>query len=90
LIARSKATQDHDLGVDEVPPRPADLPDPLVGRSHAPSRKSDERPLQPERIGVGLQAGAPGLVQGVEHLAVDVELELLGRRVADAHGAERS
>ena len=28
------------------------------------------------------------LVQGVHHLAVDVELELLVRRVADAHRAE--
>ena len=39
--------------------------------------------LQP--IGLAFQTLAPGLVHRVQHLAVHVELELLRRRVADAH-----
>ncbi len=67
--------------------RAADLPQALVGLVPVRLDEVDEGPL--ERPGVPLvpQAGAAGQVEGVHHLAVDVELALAVRRcVADAHG----
>jgi hypothetical protein len=75
----------HHLGVGEVPPRATDLPDALVRVAPAGLQESQQSLLQvPDRL-VVLQAGAPAQVQGVHHLAVDVELELVDGAVADPH-----
>src|SRR4029077_7877626 len=77
----------HDLGVGEVPARTAYLPDALV---RALPRRLDEGDQglfeAPPRI-LRLQAKAASLVHDVEHLAIDVELELAGGGIADPHRA---
>jgi len=76
----------HHLGVGELLPRAAHLPDPLVGvvpqsldrmeqgLAHRPAAFGRRQPLE------------PGEDHGVHHLAVDVELELPGGGVADPDG----
>src|SRR5581483_11808016 len=75
----------HDLRVDEVSALAADLPDPLVGHAPRLLEVLEERELDPPRVRVELEPVHARLIEAVEHLAVDVELELFARRVADAH-----
>src|SRR5208283_1928326 len=72
----------HDLRMGEVPSRPAGLPDAIVRLTPDRLDVFDERPparpvalLDPSEK-LGAEEGRS------EHLAVDVELELLGGRVA--------
>ena len=76
----------HDLRMHEVPAPAAHLPDALVGGAPHLLEVAQQRLADPPAIGVALQAALARLVERVEDLAVDVELELLHRRVADAHG----
>ncbi len=72
----------HEPGVGEVPILAADLPQPLVRALPVRGEEVEQRQLdRPGEVVLG-DAGLARLVQGVEHFAVDVELELLGRRVA--------
>ena len=77
----------HHLRVGEVPPRAAHLPDALVralpGRLDEGHQSFFEAPPRLVR----LQAEAPGVVHDIEDLAIDIELELAGGGVADAHRA---
>ena len=85
-IAAVERDPGHHLRVGEVPARAAHLPDALVGLVPAPSTSSSSSTCwsaQP-RI-VRRDAVRARLVQRVDDLAVDVELELLGGGVADAH-----
>ena len=67
----------------ELPAWAAHLPDPLVRLAppllEIPQQVTDERP----RVVVRGESATARLVEHVEHLAVDVELELLARAVAD-------
>src|SRR5829696_8377610 len=75
----------HHLGVGEVPPGPADLPDALVRLAPLRLQELEQGLLEvPGRL-VALQADVSAKVQGVHHLAVDVELKLVHGRVADPH-----
>ena len=76
----------HDLGVDEVAPLAADLPDPLVGLLPGLLEEGEERELEPPRRRLGRQPALARLQHRVHQLAVDVELELVRGGVADPHG----
>ena len=71
----------------EVPGRPPHLPDALVGLAPFLRKRLEEQQLQRPRIAVEREAGPYGLPHDVSQLAVDVELQLLVRGVADAHGS---
>ena len=80
LTARSKRHPGHHLRVGEVPPRPAHLPDALVRLAPVSTRGSPSSACsRSQPASSGCQADVAGQVQGVEHLAVDVELELVAR-----------
>ena len=85
-IAAVERDPRHHLRVGEVASRAAHLPDPLVGL--APDVLEAVEQAAAERPGVVQRREPAGarLVQRVEDLAVDVELELRARRVADADG----
>lgn len=75
----------HHLGVDEVLPLSARLPDPVVGLLPGFFQVLGEPPLQ---LPAPLRRDDPGGTRHVrsrQYLAVDVELELAGGVVADAH-----
>ena len=66
-------------------PRTSQMPS--SGWSHAPSRKSSSVRCSDHAWSSAIEAVHARLMQHVHHLAVHVELELLVRRVADAHRA---
>ncbi len=69
-----------------MPPRPAHLPDPLVGLAPAGLEPVEDLAGQPPgRVG-RLEALIARLVESVDDLAVDVELTLVRCAVADANG----
>jgi hypothetical protein len=73
----------HHLRVREMPPRTADLPDPLVRSVPVVNHEIDERPLElPGRL-LGRDSRRLRQVQSGHDLTVDVELELLRCGVAD-------
>ena len=79
----------HDLRVGEVAPAAAHLPDPLVGL--LPGRLEEVKQICPAaRRRRAAQAVAVGLVEGVEDLAVDVELELPDAALPTRTGFEPS
>ncbi len=67
-----------------MPPRPAHLPDPLVGLAPAGLQPVEDAAREAPRVVGGCQTLTPRLVERVDDLAVDVELALVGRAVADA------
>src|SRR5689334_8148032 len=69
-----------------MPTRTAHLPNSFVPLRPCPFDILGERALQPPGIVVGFDAGAPGEMERVHDLAVNVELELVGCRVADSDG----
>ena len=75
----------HHLRVSEVAAWPTYLPDALVRLVPAPLERLEHHLLQRPGGLVPLELRGPRLVQHVEHLAVDVELELVARAVADPH-----
>ena len=75
----------HHLGVHEVPPGPPDLPDPLVGLAPVLLQKPEQGPDQAPGVAVEPQPRLAAERDGVDHLAVHVELELADRGVADPH-----
>src|SRR5262249_45383449 len=75
----------HHLRVHEVAAPAADLPDPVVGA--LPRGRQELHQLEP-RPDPGFLLGQTEparLVERLEHLAVDIELELLARGVADPY-----
>ena len=77
----------HDLRMGEVPPRAADLPDPVVGLAPHLLEVIEDRHHQIRRyVGLFGDGALPVGDGGVQDLAVDVELELGHRFVADADG----
>ena len=77
----------HHLRVREVTARTANLPDALVRLLPGILEVPQQPPLQRPRLLRSLEVAHAALVHGVEHLAVDVELELAARGVPAAHGA---
>ena len=74
----------HDLGVGEVPALAPHLPDARIGHTRPDgSQMLQQRPLERPPGLVDAQAAAPGLMQRVQQLAIDVELKLGVRGVAD-------
>src|SRR5258707_14098007 len=71
--------------MDEVPPRTEDLPQALVGLVPAALDEVHQSAGDGPGVVVGRHPQLTGPVEAVEHLAVDVELELAGRVVADPH-----
>src|SRR5579875_2839648 len=76
----------HDFGMDEVAAVAANLPDAVVGLRPDLSDVIDERGLQRPGDVELFEAAATGLIEGIEHLAIDIELQLFGGCVADANG----
>src|SRR5207248_7165856 len=75
----------HHLRVREVALAPAHLPDPLIRLLPRVLEVSQYPALKRPRLLGHLQVVHTPLMERVEHLAVDVELELSAGRVADAH-----
>jgi hypothetical protein len=68
-----------------VPPRPARLPDAVVGLLPHALDVLDQRPPARPQPSVDRAEALGGQEGDAGHLAVDVQLELLARRVADPH-----
>src|SRR6266851_3840265 len=68
-------------------PAQADLPDPFIRLPPVLLHVPGEDLLQRPRGRVRRHAGTPCLVQGIHHLPVNIQLDLRGCRVADAHRA---
>jgi hypothetical protein len=77
---------DHQLGVGEVPPVGADLPDPLVRLVPGGARLVGHRLQELPVLGGEVVAVEDQLVRRLQQLAVDVELALRRGAVADADG----
>ena len=75
----------HQLRMGEMLRTAPDLPDSLV--RFAPPLRDDlhQRLLQRPGAGPAAVPGGPRLIQGVHHLAVDVELELIDGLIPDPH-----
>ena len=71
----------------EVLPRPAHLPDSLVRLIPDPGQVFEQNRSYCVPVFVGRQAVAVSVVQRINNFAVDVELDLIYRGVADADGA---
>src|SRR5207248_9584647 len=75
----------HDLGMHEMTPRTANFPYTLVGSRPDLLYVPGKRPLEVPGCFKFLQSVFACLVEGIEHLAIHIELELLGRGIADPH-----
>src|SRR5215472_10497901 len=75
----------HRLRVDEVAAPTADLPDTVVRLPPRPFEMVEQTELDRPALGVDGQTVLARLIEAVEHLPVDVQLELLARGVADPH-----
>ena len=75
----------HHLGVREMLRLAAHLPDAVVGLAPVAFDEVEQHALERPRIVVLREAGLAADIQRIDHLAVDVELELRSRGVADAH-----
>src|SRR5262245_16156344 len=75
----------HDLGVRELPPTAANLPKSLVGLLPNRFQMFDQLVLQVPFGALRRQAAIGTLEQGVHDLAEDIDLQLLGRGIADAN-----
>ena len=74
----------HDLGVSEVAATAAHLPDALVGVLPDLAQVLDEGPPRARHVFPAHHPHLAGLVNAGRHLAIDIELKLIGGRVADA------
>ena len=72
--------------MDEVALRSAHLPDAFVRLAPDAFHELEDHLLERPGISVRLQPGVARHVERVEDFAVDVQLELVDRGVADAHG----
>src|SRR6516164_10493711 len=76
----------HDLGISEMAARAAHLPKPFIGllpdRFEMFQKFALERPIDM----IADEPARPALIERVEHFAVNIELQLRGRRIADANG----
>ena len=70
----------------EVLPRASHFPDPFVRLVPARLDMLDDLALERPGRRLWLDTGSAGEVHAVDELAVDVELELMDRGVADADG----
>src|SRR6185312_12732867 len=77
----------HDLGIGELLAPAAYFPDSLVGIGPDRLEMVEQRALDPPSPLVLAQAAESRLIERVHELAVDIELQLGVRRVADADGA---
>jgi len=77
----------HDLGVHEVALRAPHLPDAVIGLAPDLAHVLDQHAAQrPRVVRQRVLEDLGGVPHHVEHLAVDVELELPAGAVADPHG----
>src|SRR4029078_2531723 len=76
----------HDLRMCEMSAWSADFPDPFIRFTPRLLEMSEESLLQRPRVGIVLEAGATREMQGVHHLAVDIELKLRACGVSETHG----
>ena len=67
-------------------PLTADLPDPLVGLGPRVFEIAEQRLLQIPCVLLLRKAVHPCLIERIHDLAVDVDLQLLARGIADANG----
>ena len=73
-----------------MPAGPAHLPDPVVGSLQCSSTNSIRARCRSHASVVSARPWLAGPLDGVHQLAVHVELELAGGRVADPHRREPS
>src|SRR5207244_10944405 len=75
----------HHLGIGEVPPAAAHLPNAFVGLRPRGFKVFQKGDLHPPTAVALTETAAASLMQRIHYLAVDVELELVVRAIADAH-----
>ncbi len=77
----------HHFGVGELPASTAGFPDAFVGPLPDGFEVIEQEHERAKVVGGVATHAAEGVIEGVEQLAVNVELHLTGGGVADAHGA---
>src|SRR5262249_54921434 len=76
----------HHLGMNKVPARPADLPNSLIRLGPDCFKMIDECPSQfPAGLAFS-QSLASGQIEGIEKLAIDIELQLSRGGIPDSYG----
>src|SRR4029077_14822080 len=75
----------HHLRMGEMAALAAHLPDAVIGITPDRLEMIEQRPLKFPGSGEILQAPGTRLMQRVHHLAVDIELKLVGSGIADTH-----
>jgi hypothetical protein len=75
----------HDLGVGEIPARPAHFPKPVIGVLPMALEVGQQCHLEFPGALLCADRGLPGQVQHIEDLTPYVELQLVGGGVAGAH-----
>src|SRR5215469_9926610 len=75
----------HHLGMNKVPARPADLPNSLIRLGPDFFEMIDQRSSQFPAGLAFFQSLAPGQVEGIEKLAIDIELQLSRGGVPDSY-----
>ena len=86
LMHLSKAHPGHDLGEGEVAGRSPHLPQPVVRLAPGVFEVVQHALLHGPGLAALRDTAEPRLVKHAHHLAVDVELDLAGRGVADPDG----
>src|SRR3954454_24658559 len=73
----------HDLGMGELSPSATNFPKPFIGQVPNLLKVLDELSLEvPRRLARG-QSHPARLIKRIEHLAIDVQLQLVGGSIAD-------
>src|SRR5207302_7431430 len=80
-----KCNPRHDFGMRELSPSPADFPKPLVRQVPDPFEMLDQLSLEVPSGLARRQSHPACLVKRIEHLAIDIQLKLVGGRIADPH-----
>ena len=75
----------HYFRMRELPGRPADFPQSLIGDLPVRLQKLEQSDLDFPGLGLRRQTGGPREMQGIHDFAVDIQLELLRCGVPDSH-----
>src|ERR1019366_4529859 len=80
-----KRNPDHDFRISEMPPRPAHLPDAVVGQFPDFFEVLQKFNLQHPVGGVGDEPPLAALIKRIQYLAINIELQLASSRIANAY-----
>jgi hypothetical protein len=86
LDAPVKRDPRHHLRIGEMMASAPHLPDAFIGGAPHGFEMREERALKLPRRREVLETADPRMMSRIHHLAEDIELELAGGGIADAHG----